>query len=71
MLPTVSMISTRCLVSLEGSCVDVTPTQVHVICGTDVVLHFALTPVWRQNKWFNHVLPVDHVSDPDQPVILA
>jgi len=47
------------------------PTQVHVICRTDVVLHFALTPVWQQNKQFNHVLPVDHVSDPGQPVILA
>ena len=47
------------------------PTQVHVIRRTDVVSHFALTPVWRQNKRFNHVLPVDRVSDPDQPVILA
>ena len=47
------------------------PTQVHVIHQTDVVSHFALTPVWQQNKWFNHVLPVDCISNPDQLMILA
>jgi len=46
------------------------PTQAHVIHRMDVVSHFALTPVWRQNKRFNHVLPVDRVSDPDQPMYL-